>query len=62
MCGIAGIVNLGHQQPIYSDALRKMISIQRHRGPDQTGAYLDDSVGLAHALSLIHISEPTRPY
>lgn len=62
MCGIAGIVNLGHQQPIYSDALRKMISIQRHRGPDQTGAYLDDSVGLAHArLSIIDLSEGIQP-
>ncbi|NWG28629.1 MAG: hypothetical protein HXY48_08855, partial [Ignavibacteriaceae bacterium] len=54
MCGIAGIVNLGHQRPISSDALSRMVSIQKHRGPDSTGAYLDDNIGLAHSrLSII---------
>lgn len=62
MCGIAGIVNLGHQQPISYDILKKMVSIQRHRGPDETGAYLDDTVGLAHArLSIIDLSEGIQP-
>lgn len=62
MCGIAGIVNLGHQKPISSDLLNNMISIQRHRGPDQTGAYLDESIGLAHArLSIIDLSEGIQP-
>lgn len=62
MCGIAGIVNLGHQRPISSNALRRMVSIQKHRGPDSTGAYLDDNIGLAHArLSIIDLNEGTQP-
>lgn len=62
MCGIAGIVNLGKQQPIIPKALRQMVSIQRHRGPDETGAYIDDNIGLAHArLSIIDLSEGTQP-
>jgi len=62
MCGIAGIVNLGQQQPISSDALRRMVSIQQHRGPDESGAYIDDHIGLAHArLSIIDLSEGIQP-
>ena len=62
MCGIAGIVNLGHNQPISSDVLRRMISIQQHRGPDESGAYIDDSIGLAHArLSIIDLKDGTQP-
>ena len=62
MCGIAGIVNLGHNKPISSDVLRRMISIQQHRGPDESGAYIDDSIGLAHArLSIIDLKDGTQP-
>lgn len=62
MCGIAGIVNLGHQQPITPDALRRMVSIQQHRGPDESGAYIDDIIGLAHArLSIIDLKDGTQP-
>jgi len=48
MCGIAGIINLKQPKPITPDALNRMVSIQRHRGPDECGAYLDDHIGLAH--------------
>jgi len=48
MCGIAGIINLNQPQPITPDALNRMIYVQRHRGPDESGAYLDDYIGLAH--------------
>ena len=62
MCGIAGILNLGQNQSITPDALRRMVSIQQHRGPDESGAYVDDSIGLAHArLSIIDLSEGTQP-
>lgn len=62
MCGIAGIINLGQQEPISSDVLRRMVSIQQHRGPDESGAYIDDNIGLAHArLSIIDLSEGTQP-
>ena len=62
MCGIAGILNLGQEQPITPDALRRMVSVQQHRGPDESGAYVDDNIGLAHArLSIIDLSEGTQP-
>jgi asparagine synthase (glutamine-hydrolysing) len=62
MCGIAGIVNIGHQRPISSNVLRSMVSIQQHRGPDETGAYIDDTIGLAHArLSIIDLKDGTQP-
>ncbi len=62
MCGIAGIVNLGHQQPIMPDTLRRMVSAQQYRGPDESGAYLDDYIALAHArLSIIALKDGTQP-
>lgn len=62
MCGIAGIVNLRPGKPISSDVLRKMVSIQQHRGPDESGAYIDDNIGLAHArLSIIDLNEGIQP-
>jgi asparagine synthase (glutamine-hydrolysing) len=39
-----------------------MIGIVGHRGPDETGIYLDDAVGLGHArLSIIDLSSGTQP-
>ncbi|MCU0413861.1 MAG: asparagine synthase (glutamine-hydrolyzing) [Ignavibacteriaceae bacterium] len=62
MCGIAGILNLGKEQPITPNALRRMVSIQHHRGPDESGAYIDNNIGLAHSrLSIIDLSEGTQP-
>ncbi len=62
MCGIAGIINLKQPQPITTEALKRMIYIQRHRGPDERGIYLDDYIGLAHArLSIIDLEGGTQP-
>jgi len=62
MCGIAGIFNLGEQQVITPNALKRMVSIQQHRGPDESGAYIDDNIGLAHArLSIIDLKGGTQP-
>ena len=39
-----------------------MVAIQQHRGPDESGAYIDDNIGLAHArLSIIDLNEGTQP-
>ena len=43
--------------PVYWDKLHNRYLITRYT--DVTAAYLDDE---AFTLSLIHISEPTRPY
>jgi asparagine synthase (glutamine-hydrolysing) len=48
MCGIAGLFSLGSDVP-GKESLRRMIDIQRHRGPDESGILLDGGIGLGHA-------------
>ena len=62
MCGISGILNLKNPAPINTDHLRRMTYALRHRGPDETGAYIDDWVGLAQSrLSIIDLSGGSQP-
>ena len=62
MCGIVGILNLENQHPISEELLTRMISIIRHRGPDESGIYVDDQVGLGHArLSIIGLEGGCQP-
>lgn len=56
MCGIAGIHNLD-DSAVSSDLLKKMTDIQRHRGPDDEGHYINHNIGLGHRrLSIIDLS------
>src|SRR5436190_16636323 len=55
MCGIAGIVGHGWDRR----QLESMVSIQHHRGPDDTGKYISPNgqVGLGHnRLSIVDLS------
>jgi asparagine synthase (glutamine-hydrolysing) len=62
MCGIAGICHINGPDGISLNTLRSMTGILCHRGPDETGFYLDDHVGLGHArLSIIDLSSGTQP-
>jgi len=62
MCGITGICNLNGPASISSELLARMIDVLHHRGPDETGIYLDDWVGLGHArLSIIDLSGGSQP-
>lgn len=62
MCGISGTCSLSAPTPPQADILLQMLAAIRHRGPDETGLYLDDRVGLAHArLSIIDLSSGTQP-
>ena len=62
MCGIVGILNLSNPDPISEELLTRMISIIRHRGPDETGVYVGSHVGLGHArLSIIGLEGGTQP-
>lgn len=55
MCSIAGIINF--KQKISEDLLKRMNFIQKHRGPDDQGYFIDTNVGLAHnRLSIIDLS------
>ena len=56
MCGIAGIVGQGWERA----QLEAMVAIQHHRGPDDSGVYVDKAgtVGLGHnRLSIIDLSK-----
>ncbi len=47
MCGIVGLIDGGKTE--YGDILRGMIGSIAYRGPDETGYYSDETIGLAHA-------------
>ena len=56
MCGIAGIIGHGWEQ----FQLESMVQVQNHRGPDDTGMYIDETrqVGLGHnRLTIIDLSK-----
>jgi asparagine synthase (glutamine-hydrolysing) len=63
MCGIVGILNLDPSSDGPSEGtLRQMLAMIRHRGPDQFGVFLDDTVGLGNArLSIIDLSGGQQP-
>ena len=63
MCGISGILNLNASSPPPSrERLIPMMASIRHRGPDETGIYLDDRIGLGHVrLSVIGIEDGGQP-
>lgn len=62
MCGIAGIYNLREPRSILLDILKRMLGTIYYRGPDESGIYIDDWVGLGHArLSIIDLSSGTQP-
>ena len=57
MCAIVGILNFAEAASPTEAALRRMLAMVRHRGPDQFGIYLGDQVGLGNArLSIIDLS------
>lgn len=59
MCGILGIVNVENYQPINSTLLEKMAKTMSHRGPDDSGFWVqqDGQLGLAHRrLSIVDLS------
>lgn len=55
MCGIAGYCHF-NKAPLDPHILLKMKNVLSVRGPDDSGVYQDDSVGLVHTrLSIIDI-------
>lgn len=62
MCGIAGIFHTRPRGPVSEELLTRMISVLGHRGPDESGLYLDDHAGLGHArLSIIDLACGSQP-
>jgi asparagine synthase (glutamine-hydrolysing) len=62
MCGIAGILNRTVDEPVTEQALRGMLAMLRHRGPDQFGIFLGEEIGLGSArLSIIDPGHGQQP-
>ena len=60
MCGIAGIYSVN--RVVSQDLLSRMANALSHRGPDDTGTYINDQIGLAHTrLSIIDLSGGHQP-
>lgn len=61
MCGIAGIINF-REKEYFESLLHPMLKALHHRGPDATGIYISDEVGLGHArLSIIDLKGGHQP-
>lgn len=57
MCGIAGIYNYISKEQVDSRLLQRMSNLIAHRGPDDSGTYINNHIGLAHRrLSIIDLS------
>jgi len=63
MCGIAGIYNYySSKEPSTEQNVKKMLSMINHRGPDESGIYLDKNLGIGNVrLSIIDLSSGQQP-
>ena len=62
MCGIAGILNLDGSPPPNLGQISGMLAPLRHRGPDEAGVYLDDTIAMGNVrLSIIGVGSGTQP-
>jgi asparagine synthase (glutamine-hydrolysing) len=62
MCGICGIYNFTKDQPVSKAVLHEMTGKLTHRGPDDSGFYLDRFIGLGHRrLSIIDLQKGHQP-
>ena len=56
MCGFVGLVSLKNE-PIGVGHIKRMTDVIEYRGPDDSGCWIDEQVGLGHRrLSIIDIS------
>jgi asparagine synthase (glutamine-hydrolysing) len=62
MCGIAGYFAPHGDAPLDRSALRRMVALLRHRGPDGQATFIDGPVGLGHTrLSIIDPAGSAQP-
>ncbi len=61
MCGITGIINLNGNRSFDRELITAMTDTLVHRGPDDSGIYIDDRVALGHRrLTIIDLSSSGR--
>src|SRR5215475_1439739 len=62
MCGICGIVNFNVTEPVDPRLVERMTNAQAHRGPDDSGCFVEGNAGLGHRrLSIIDLSGGKQP-
>lgn len=62
MCGIGGIYNYHSKDFSREQCLKRMLSVIRHRGPDESGIYLGKKIGLGSVrLSIVDLSTGQQP-
>ena len=62
MCGICGKINFDPEKVVNRDIIVQMTEAMVHRGPDQSGYFLDRNVGLGHRrLNIIDLSTGQQP-
>ena len=62
MCGIAGILNSHGTSSETEDTVLRMVTMLHHRGPDESGLYIDNDICLGHArLSILGLETGTQP-
>jgi len=62
MCGICGVYNVGNGEPVSPRLIDAMSRLIAHRGPDDTGKYIDGPLGLGFVrLSIIDLSGGHQP-
>jgi len=61
VCGIAGAVGVDGK-PVSPEAIRRMVALLQHRGPDEQAVHVDGAVGLGHArLSIVDLAAGQQP-
>jgi len=62
MCGIAGIFHYRSSQRVDRNILSRMLVRIQHRGPDESGIYLNRNIGLGHVrLSILDLKTGSQP-
>ncbi|WP_291864620.1 asparagine synthase (glutamine-hydrolyzing) [Maribacter sp.] len=62
MCGIAGFYQCSDSKDTRLNILTKMLTRIKHRGPDQSGVYLSNKIGLGSVrLSIVDLETGTMP-
>jgi asparagine synthase (glutamine-hydrolysing) len=62
MCGICGIFYTNNEKPVDDNLIKAMCKVIAHRGPDDQGTYVKDSVGLgSQRLSIIDLDSGKQP-
>jgi asparagine synthase (glutamine-hydrolysing) len=62
MCGISGLLYFDQTRPVDQGVVHRMLSVARHRGPDDSGIYVRGPVALGfNRLSIIDLAGGHQP-